>query len=55
MSHGCVRLAACDAKWIYYNVDSGTTVRIGDNLGAPMTGVRYQWTGGLLGPDPTYS
>ena len=54
-SHGCVRLAACDAKWIYYNVDSGTTVRIGDNLGAPMSGVRYAWTGGAYGPDPTYS
>lgn len=54
-SHGCVRLAACDAKWIYYNVDSGTTVRIGDNLSAPMTGVRYQWSGSDFGADPTYS
>lgn len=54
-SLGCVRLAACDAKWIYYNVNSGTTVKIGDNLAAPMTGIRYAWRGGELGPDPTYS
>ena len=54
-SHGCVRLAACDAKWIYYNVKSGTTVKIGDGMPAPMAGTRYPWVGGALGPDPTYS
>ncbi len=56
MSHGCIRLAAVDAKWIYQNVKRGTTVQIGDNLGCPMSNpVRYQWTGGAYGPDPTYS
>lgn len=56
MSHGCVRLAAIDAKWIYYNVSSGTTVRIGDNLDYPLTNpTRYTWTGGAFGSDPTYS
>ena len=56
MSHGCIRLAACDAKWIYENVKGGTTVQIGDNFGCPMSNpVRYQWTGGAYGPDPTYS
>ncbi len=56
MSHGCIRLAACDAKWIYENVNGGTTVQIGDNFGCPMSNpVRYQWTGGAYGPDPTYS
>ena len=56
MSHGCIRLAACDAKWIYENTSTGTTVQIGDNLGCPMSNpVRYQWTGGAYGPDPTYS
>ena len=56
MSHGCVRLAAIDAKWIYNNVSSGTTVRIGDNLDYPLTNpTRYTWTGGAFGSDPTYS
>lgn len=54
-SHGCVRLAACDAKWIYQHVKSGTTVQIGDSLAAPLTPVRYTWSGGSPGPDPTYS
>lgn len=55
MSHGCVRLAAIDAKWIYDNVSSGTTVRIGDNLDYPLTNpTRYTWTGGAFGSDPTY-
>ena len=53
-SHGCVRLAAVDARWIYYNTSSGTTVKVGDGLGAPMNPVRYQWVGGAVGPDPTY-
>jgi lipoprotein-anchoring transpeptidase ErfK/SrfK len=25
-SHGCVRLSLSDAKWIYDNIPSGTTV-----------------------------
>lgn len=54
-SHGCVRLAAIDAKWIYYNTSSGTTVNIGDNLASPMTPIRYAWRGGAVGVDPTYS
>ena len=55
MSHGCVRLTAIDAKWIYDNVSSGTTVRIGDNLDYPLTNpTRYTWTGGAFGSDPTY-
>ena len=54
-SHGCVRLKAGDAKWIYDNVSSGTTVRIGDNLDYPLTNpTRYTWTGGAFGSDPTY-
>lgn len=54
MSHGCVRLAATDAKWIYDNVKGGTTVRIGDNLDLPMTNpTRYAWTAGAYGKDPT--
>ena len=55
MSHGCVRLTAIDAKWIYDNVSSGTTVRIGDNLDYPLTNpTRYTWTGGAFGSDQTY-
>ena len=55
MSHGCVRLTAIDAKRIYDNVSSGTTVRIGDNLDYPLTNpTRYTWTGGAFGSDPTY-
>ena len=43
------------AKWIYDNVSSGTTVRIGDNLDYPLTNpTRYTWTGGAFGSDPTY-
>lgn len=53
-SHGCVRLAAVDARWIYYNTSTGTTIRIGDGMVAPMSPVRYQWVGGAVGPDPTY-
>lgn len=53
-SHGCIRLAAIDARWIYYNTSSGTTIKVGDNLAAPMVPVRYQWVGGDLGSDPTY-
>ncbi|MDD7738700.1 MAG: L,D-transpeptidase family protein [Lachnospiraceae bacterium] len=55
-SHGCVRLAACDAKWIYQNVSRGTTVKVGDNLDCPMSSpTRYQWKGGEYGPDPTWT
>ena len=54
MSHGCVRLAACDARWIYYNAKSGDTVVIGDNMAAPMSPKRYAWAGGAYGADPTY-
>lgn len=54
-SHGCIRLAAIDAKWIYYNTSTGTTVKIGDNLASPMSPKRYAWRGGALGMDPTYS
>lgn len=47
--------ATIDAKWIYDNVSSGTTVRIGDNLDYPLTNpTRYTWTGGAFGSDPTY-
>ena len=53
-SHGCVRLAAIDARWIYYNTDTGTKIRVGDNLASPMVPVRYEWVGGSYGPDPTY-
>ncbi len=54
MSHGCVRLAATDAKWIFDNVIGGTTVRIGDNLDYPLTNpTRYAWTAGAYGKDPT--
>jgi lipoprotein-anchoring transpeptidase ErfK/SrfK len=28
ISHGCVRLAISNAKWIYQNIPSGTTVRV---------------------------
>ena len=55
LSHGCVRLEIQNAKWIYDNVSSGTTVRIGDNLDYPLTNpTRYTWTGGAFGSDPTY-
>lgn len=53
-SHGCVRLAACDAKWIYYNCPVGTTVKVSDNIASPLGAARYPWVGGPLGPDPTY-
>lgn len=35
-SHGCVRLCVRDAKWVYDNCPSGTTVRIGDRLYQPF-------------------
>ena len=52
-SHGCVRLAAVDAKWIYDNAKIGTTVRIGDNLDLPVGAIKYTWTGAPYGKDPT--
>ena len=36
-SHGCVRLTVRDAKWIYDNCVSGTTVKISDHLDAPFS------------------
>ena len=34
-SHGCVRLATIDAKWVYHNCPRGTTVKIASNGKAP--------------------
>ena len=34
-SHGCIRLRAGDAKWIYDNCDIGTKVTIYDNKKVP--------------------
>lgn len=35
-SHGCVRLNVRDAKWLYDNVPSGTTVRVSDSEPTPF-------------------
>lgn len=42
ISHGCIRLAAIDAKWIFDNCESGTAVEIYDDddpgpLGKPLS------------------
>lgn len=36
-SHGCIRLAFADTKWIYNNVPSGTTVEVSDTCATPVT------------------
>lgn len=56
-SHGCVRLNVADAKWIYDNCSSGTTVKIYDGndpgpLGKP-TPVRIDTSSKYRGWDPT--
>lgn len=56
-SHGCVRLNVADAKWIYDNCASGTTVKIYDGndpgpLGKP-TPVRIDTSSKYRGWDPT--
>ncbi|MCM1282008.1 MAG: L,D-transpeptidase family protein [Roseburia sp.] len=56
-SHGCVRLCVADAKWIYDNCSSGTTVEIYDSsdpgpLGKP-TPIRINTSSQYRGWDPT--
>lgn len=56
-SHGCVRLTVADAKWIYDNCSSGTTVEIYDSsnpgpLGKP-TPIRIDTSSRYRGWDPT--
>lgn len=56
-SHGCVRLCVADAKWIYDNCASGTTVEIYDSkdpgpLGKP-TPIRIDTGSKNRGWDPT--
>ncbi len=56
-SHGCVRLCVADAKWIYDNCASGTTVEIYDGkdpgpLGKP-TPVKIDTSSKYRGWDPT--
>lgn len=35
-SHGCVRLATVDAKWIYDNCKTGTKIHLSDNAPTPL-------------------
>ena len=57
-SHGCVRLSVEDAKWIYDNCPSGTTVTIYDDkenpgpLGKPST-IQIDTSSPCRGWDPT--
>lgn len=56
-SHGCVRLTVADAKWIYDNCSSGTTVEIYDSsnpgpLGKP-TATKIDTSSKYRGWDPT--
>ena len=41
-SAGCVRLASADAKWIYDNIDYGTTVKIYDSPTLPAGVIKPQ-------------
>lgn len=57
VSHGCVRLCVADAKWIFDNCETGTTVEIYDGddpgpLGKPNT-VRISSRDSNRGWDPT--
>lgn len=57
-SHGCVRLQTEDAKWIYDNCDTGTTVTIYDGyeppeLGKPAKMVDVMPAQNYAGWDPT--
>ena len=64
-SHGCVRLAVADAKWIYDNCSLGTTVKIiygtskNDPLGKPTAQkldpyTKYRWDPTDPSPDNPY-
>ena len=54
-SHGCIRLAAADARWIYKNCPTGTRVVIGEKkqLKAPAMGRLKISTRKRTGWDPT--
>ena len=57
-SAGCVRLAAADAKWIYDNIPSGTTVKIYDSPTLPAgitkpSAIKIDETSPNRGWDPT--
>ena len=55
-SHGCVRLTCADAKWIYDNCPTGTTVRIYDSSTLPVPKPTAPWldiTSPYRGWDPT--
>lgn len=58
-SHGCIRLAAINAKYIYDNCPIGTTVKIfygstkDDPLGKPMPARVGSWTKSYDPTDPT--
>lgn len=59
VSHGCIRLAAGDAKYLYDNCPIGTTVRIfwgsakDDPLGKPMPAYVGYWSRNYDPTDPT--
>ena len=59
-SHGCVRLAAVDAKYIYDHIPSGTKVEIfvgtkaDDPLGVPERPYVGEWDKGYDPTDPEY-
>ncbi|MDO5422353.1 MAG: L,D-transpeptidase family protein [Eubacteriales bacterium] len=40
-SHGCIRLAFADAKWLYYNVPKNTPVKVSATCETPLTPVSY--------------
>ena len=59
VSHGCIRLAAGDAKYLYDNCPVGTTVKIfygkskDDPLGKPMPKYVGSWNKNYDPTDPT--
>ncbi|MDY3918018.1 MAG: L,D-transpeptidase family protein [Candidatus Limivivens sp.] len=52
-SHGCIRLAFADAKWLYKNVPIGTPVTVSQTCATPMTPTSYGTIPATQTWDPT--
>ncbi|MDO5425664.1 MAG: L,D-transpeptidase family protein [Eubacteriales bacterium] len=49
-SHGCIRLAFIDAKWLYNNVPIGTPVTVSQTCATPLTPTYYGTFSGSYDP-----